>query len=316
MTRLIARRILLALPLLLVISLLLFAVLHLVPGGPLSAYLENPNVRPEDIERLRRAMGLDRSLGQQYVSWLLAFIRGDWGYSYADGQPVMRRLLERLPATLQLVGSAVFVALLAAIPAGVYAAVKPRVDRAASIVAVAGISLPVFWFGLSLQLLFAGLLGWLPSSGRSTFGGGGFGDTLAHLVMPATVLAVVLASAWMRYLRRTMRETLAEPFIGVARSRGVFERTLLWRHALMNAAPVFTTVVLLDASMLASGAVVTESVFAWPGVGSLFVDSLAKRDYAVLMAFLMCGSAVVVALNLVSDVVALWLDPRRRATLR
>ena len=315
MTRLIARRILLALPLLLVISLLLFAVLHLVPGGPLSAYLENPNVRPEDIERLRRAMGLDRSLVQQYVSWLFAFSRGDWGYSYADGQPVMRRLLERLPATLQLVGSAVFIALLAAIPAGVYAAVKPRVDRATSFVAVAGISLPVFWFGLSLQLLFAGLLGWLPSSGRSTFGGGSFSDTLAHLIMPATVLAVVLASAWMRYLRRTMRETLDEPFIGVARSRGVSERTLLWRHALVNAAPVFTTVVLLDTSMLASGAVVTESVFAWPGVGSLFVDSLARRDYAVLMAFLMCGSTVVVALNLVSDILALWLDPRRRATV-
>ena len=316
MTQLIARRILLALPLLLVISLLLFAVLHLVPGGPLSAYLENPNVRPEDIERLRRAMGLDRSLTQQYVSWLLAFVRGDWGYSYADGQPVMRRLLERVPATLELVGSAVIMALLAAVPAGVYAAVKPRVDRTASIMSVAGISLPVFWFGLSLQLLFAGLLGWLPSSGRSTFGGESFGDTLAHLVMPATVLAVVLASAWMRYLRRAMQETLVAPFIGVARARGVFERALLWRHALRNAAPVFTTVVLLDASMLASGAVVTESVFAWPGVGSLFVDSLAKRDYAVLMAFLMCGSAVVVALNLVSDIVALWLDPRRREALR
>lgn len=305
----------LALPLLLVISLLLFAVLHLVPGGPLSAYLENPNVRPEDIERLRRAMGLDRTLAEQYVSWLLAFVRGDWGYSYADGQPVARRLLERLPATLELVGSAVCLALVAAVPAGVYASVNRGVDRATGIVSVVGISLPVFWFGLSLQLLFAGLLGWLPSSGRSTFGGGTFGDRLAHLVMPAAVLAVVLASAWMRYLRRTMQETLAEPFIGVARSRGVYERTLLWRHTLLNAAPVFTTVVLLDASMLASGAVVTESVFAWPGVGSLFVDSLAKRDYAVLMAFLMCGSAVVVALNLVSDVVSLLLDPRRRGAV-
>ncbi|MBC8087449.1 MAG: ABC transporter permease, partial [Phycisphaerae bacterium] len=206
MTGLIVRRALVALPLLLVISLLLFAVLHLVPGGPLSAYLENPNVRPEDIERLRKAMGLDRSLAQQYVSWLLAFVRGDWGYSYADGQPVMRRLLERLPASLELIGSAVFLALLVAVPAGVYGAVRSGVDRATSFVAVAGISLPVFWFGLSLQLLFAGLLGWFPSSGRTAFGGGGFGDKLAHLIMPATVLAVALASAWTRYLRRAMQE--------------------------------------------------------------------------------------------------------------
>lgn len=314
MTGLIARRVLLAVPLLLVISLLLFAVLHLVPGGPLSAYLENPNVRPEDIERLRKAMGLDRSLAQQYVSWLFAFARGDWGYSYADGQPVVRRLIERLPATLELIVSAIVIALSAAIPAGVFAAGKRGFDRTSSIIAVAGISLPVFWFGLSLQLLFAGLLGWLPSSGRSTFGGGSAADKLSHLIMPATVLAVVLASGWTRYLRRAMQEAMSAPFIGVARSRGVFERTLLWRHALRNAAPVFTTVVLLDASMLASGAVVTESIFAWPGVGSLFVDSLAKRDYAVLMAFLMCGSAVVVALNLVSDVVSLRLDPRLRET--
>jgi peptide/nickel transport system permease protein len=312
-TRLIARRILLAIPLLLVISLLLFAVLHLVPGGPLSAYLENPNVRPEDIERLRKAMGLDRSLAQQYVSWLFAFVRGDWGYSYADGQPVAHRLLERLPATIELIGSAVVIALCAAIPAGVFAAVKRGFDRTTSVIAVAGISLPVFWFGLSMQLVFAGALGWLPSSGRSTFGGGGVTDKLAHLIMPATVLAAVLASGWTRYLRRAMQGAIAEPFIGIARSRGVFERTLLWRHALRNAAPVFTTVVLLDISMLASGAVVTESIFAWPGVGSLFVDSLARRDYAVLMAFLMCGSVVVVALNLVSDVLAIRLDPRTRA---
>ena len=313
--RLIVRRALLAVPLLLVISLLLFAILHLVPGGPLSAYLENPNVRPEDIERLRKAMGLDRPLAVQYLSWLSAFVRGDWGYSYADGQPVMHRLSERIPATLELIGTAVLVALLSAIPAGVYAAVKPRVDRVTGFISVAGISLPVFWFGLSLQLVFAGLLGWLPSSGRTSFGDGGFGDKLTHLLLPATVLAAVLASAWMRYLRRTMQDTMAAPFIGVARSRGISERTLLWRHALLNAAPVFTTVVLLDASMLASGAVVTESVFAWPGVGSLFVDSLARRDYAVLMAFLMCGSALVVVLNLVADIVALSLDPRRRGAV-
>lgn len=312
MLRLITRRIAHAIPLLFAISLVLFALLHLAPGGPLSTYLENPNVRPQDIERLRRAMGLDRPLGLQYVSWLLAFLRGDWGYSYADGRPVLDRVVERIPATLELIGAASIAALLAAVPVGVYSATRRGVDRVTNIVAIAGISLPVFWFGLLLQLTFASALGWLPSSGRQSFGDGGVADQLAHLVLPATVLAVVLASAWSRYLRRSMQESLALPFIGVGRSRGFSEARLTWRHALLFALPTFVTVVLLDASMLASGAVVTESIFAWPGIGSLFTESLAKRDYAVLMAFLMIGSVAVLSLNLVADVAVLWLDPRTR----
>lgn len=312
MLRLIVRRAVLALPLLLAISLVLFGVLHLAPGGPLSTYLENPNVRPEDIERLKRAMGLDRPLGVQYVSWLVAFVRGDWGYSYADGRPVLERVIERIPATLELIGVSVFLALSAAVPAGVFSAVRRGVDRATSAVAVAGISLPVFWFGLLLQLVFAGALGWLPSSGRQSFDGGDLADRVAHLILPATVLAAVLAAAWSRYLRRGMRDSMSLPFVTIARARGVSERRLVWRHAFTLAAPTFVTVVLLDASMLASGAVVTESIFAWPGIGSLFTESLAKRDYAVLMAFLMVGSVVVLVLNLVADVAVLWLDPRTR----
>ncbi len=312
MWQLVARRVLHAVPLLLLISLLLFGVLHLAPGGPLSTYLENPNVRPEDIERLRRAMGLDRPIGVQYVTWLLAFVRGDWGYSYADGRPVVERVLERIPATLELLGAAVALALLAAVPAGIYGATRRRVDRVTNGVAIAGISLPVFWFGLLLQLVFAGALGWFPSSGRQSFDGGDLADRLAHLVLPATVLAFVLAAAWSRYLRRAMRETMGLPYLPIARARGLAEGRLIWRHAVPLALPTFVTVVLLDAAMLASGAVVTESVFAWPGIGSLFTESLAKRDYAVLMAFLMVGSVAVLVLNLVSDLLVLWLDPRTR----
>ena len=312
MWRLVARRALHAVPLLLLISLLLFGVLHLAPGGPLSTYLENPNVRPEDIERLRRAMGLDRPLAAQYATWLWAFVQGDWGYSYADGRPVLDRVSERIPATLELIGVSVVLALSAAVPAGVYAAVRRDVDRVTNGVAVAGISLPVFWFGLLLQLVFASALGWFPSSGRQSFDGGDLIDRLAHLVLPATVLAVVLAAAWSRYLRRAMRESLTLPYVQIARSRGLSEQRLIWRHAVPLALPTFVTVVLLDSAMLASGAVVTESVFAWPGIGSLFTESLAKRDYAVLMAFLMVGSVAVLVLNLVSDLLVLWLDPRAR----
>ena len=312
MLRIAGRRLAQGLPLLFIVSLIVFALIHAAPGGPLATYLDNPNVRPEDIARLRTAMGLDRSLPVQYISWLVAFVRGDWGYSYADGQPVFARIVERIPATLQLVVSGSVLAFLIALPTGVYAAVSRTFDRITSPLAIAGISLPVFWFGLVLQLIFALRLGWFPTSGRSSFGAGDLGDQLAHLVLPAVLLAVVQAAAWSRYLRRAMLEVLGRPFVRAARARGIPEWRVLLRHALPSALPAFVTVVLLDAAMMASGAVVTESIFAWPGVGSLFTEALVKRDYTVLMAFLMCGSVAVVVLNLVADLAVLALDPRAR----
>ena len=308
-----ARRLAQAVPLLLVVSLLVFALIHAVPGGPLSLYLENPNVRPEDIERLRRAMGLDRPLAVQYLTWLAAFVRGDWGYSYADGRPVIDRMLERVPATLQLVGVSTLVAVIVSLAVGTVAAVRRNADRAASVATVAGLSIPVFWLGLVLQLVFSNALGWLPSSGRTYLLDGGLSDRLAHLVMPVTVLAVAHAAGWSRYLRGSMRLALAQPFVNAARARGVNENRILLRHALKHAVLPFATVVLLDASIMASGAVVTESVFAWPGVGSLFTEALAKRDYTVLMAFLMCASIAVVTLGFIADVAVHALDPRTRA---
>ena len=307
-----ARRFAQAVPLLLIVSVVVFALIHAAPGGPLSLYLENPNVRPQDIERLRRAMGLDRPLPVQYVAWLGAFVRGDWGYSYADGRPVLDRMLERLPATLQLVGLATMVAVIVSTVVGVVAAVRRSADRATGILAVAGLSIPVFWFGLVLQLVFANALGWLPSSGRTSFGGGGLADRVAHLILPVTVLAVAHAAGWSRYLRGSMRLALAQPFANAARARGVTEGRIVLRHALRHALLPFATVILLDASIMASGAVVTESVFAWPGLGSLFTEALAKRDYTVLMAFLMCASVAVVMLSFVADVAVHALDPRTR----
>jgi len=307
-----ARRFAQAVPLLFIISILVFALIHAAPGGPLSLYLDNPNVRPEDIARLRRAMGLDHPLGVQYVTWLAAFVRGDWGYSYADGRPVIDRMMERVPATLQLVGVSTLLAVLVSIGVGVGAAVRRGVDRTASLGAVAGLSMPVFWLGLVLQLVFANALGWLPSSGRASFAGGGIGDRLAHLVLPVSVLAVAHAAGWSRYLRSSVRLALMQPFANAARSRGVAESRIVLRHALRHALLPFATVVLLDASIMASGAVVTESIFAWPGIGSLFTEALAKRDYTVLMAFLMCASATVVMLSFLADVVVHALDPRTR----
>jgi peptide/nickel transport system permease protein len=310
--RFLVRRTLQSLPLLLVVSLLVFGLLHAAPGGPLAVYLANPNVRLEDVERLRRALGLDRPLWQQYWTWLAAFVRGDWGYSFSDGRLVAERIAERLPATLELAVVSLAAAFALALPTGIYSAARrgARFDRIATGVAMAGVSLPAFWFGLLLQIVFAVGLGWLPSSGRSTPGGGELADHLQHLILPATVLGSIQAAAWSRYVRASMIDALGEPFVTAARGRGIPDRRIFLRHALRNALGPALAVVALDAALIVSGAVVTESVFAWPGVGSLFTESLSRRDYTVLMALLLLGSAAVVVLNILADFVHSLLDSR------
>ena len=316
MAKFLLRRTLQAVPLFLVISGLVFLLIHSAPGGPLAIYLSNPNVRPRDIERLRRALGLDRPLWEQYWSWLAAFARGDWGYSFSDGRPVASRIAERVPATLELVGASIVVALALTLPAGIVSAARRGrwFDRTATALAIAGVSLPTFWFGLLLQIVFAIGLGWLPSSGRTTFDGGGPLDHLEHLLLPVTVLAVVQAAAWSRYLRGSMIETLAQPFVLAAQARGVPARAVILRHALRNAAGPVLAIVMVDAALLVSGAVVTESVFAWPGLGSLFTEALARRDYTVLMALLMLTSTAIVVFNVAADAAHALLDPRVTAT--
>jgi peptide/nickel transport system permease protein len=308
----ILRRMAQAIPLLLLVSVVVFGLLHAAPGGPLSVYLENPGVRPEDIERLRAALGLDQPITTQYVRWLAAFVRGDWGFSLSDGRPVAERMLERAPATLELAGASLVVALVAAVPLGVLAAVRRGglFDRLTSALALTGVSLPVFWFGLVLQLTIAIGLGWLPSSGRSSAYEPGPFDRLRFLILPAIVLAAVHAATWSRYLRASMIGILSERYILAAASKGTPRHQMILRHALRNAAGPMLMVVFMDAALLVSGAVVTESVFAWPGLGGLFTEALSRRDYPVLMAFLMVTSVAVVALNLLADVVHRALDPR------
>jgi peptide/nickel transport system permease protein len=308
------RRAAAALPLLLLISAAVFGLLHLVPGGPLAVYLSNPDVRPEDLERLRRALGLDQPVWRQYLLWLGGFVRGDWGFSYSDGRPVVDRVIERLPATLELISAAIVLAALFTVPLGLVAArARGWPARLAAIASFAGLALPVFWFGLVLQLVFSLGLGWLPSSGRTTPGLGGPADRLAHLILPAVMLAAVHAAAWSRYLRAAVSETAGQPFVAAARARGAAERLVVWQHILRPALLPVVTIVLLDTALMVAGTVVTESVFAWPGLGSLFTEALARRDYTVLMALLMIASAAVVACNLVADLVYPLIDPRVRA---
>jgi len=300
--------------LLLVISAGVFALIHLVPGGPLAVYLSNPGVRPEDLARLRRALGLDLPLWQQYGQWLRGFVIGEWGFSYSDGRPVLDRVAERVPATLELVGASLAMALVLTVPLGVWPAVsRGWLARGLAMLSFAGISLPVFWFGLVLQLVFALGLGWLPSAGRTTPGDGGLADQLAHLVLPAAMLAAVHAAAWSRYLRASISESLTHTFVRAAHARGVPRRRVLMQHTVRPAVLPVVTVILLDTALMVAGTVVTESVFAWPGLGSLFTEALSRRDYTVLMAMLMLASTAVVVVNLVADLVYPLIDPRVRA---
>jgi peptide/nickel transport system permease protein len=304
-------RLLRAVPLLFGLSVGIFALVHAAPGGPLTVYLSNPNVRPEDIARLERRLGLDRPLPEQYASWLSAFATGDWGFSYVDGRPVRDRILERSGATLELMGSAFAVALVVALLLGSVAALRPGglVDSFISGGSIIGISVPTFWLGLVLQLVFAVELRLFPTAGRMAVGGEG---RLAHLVLPAATLSIFYAGSWIRYVRSSLRATLSREFVRAGRARGLSERRILVRHALPNAFFPLVTVLAVDFALLFSGAVVTETVFAWPGMGTLLVDSVYRRDYSVLMAILMVASVAVVVSNLVADLAYGWLDPRVR----
>jgi peptide/nickel transport system permease protein len=308
----IARRLATAVPLLLVISGVVFALIHAAPGGPTAVFLSNPGVRPEDIERLQRALGLDQPLWVQYLRWLGAYVRGDWGYSMTDNRAVLDRVLERAPATFELTAASLVLALILTLALATLATLTRSrwPDATVRAASAAGLAIPAFWFGLLLQLVFAASLGWLPSSGRVTPGDGSLIDRAQHLVLPAVVLAGIHAAAWTRYLRASMIAAFDQPFVMAARARGVNERGIVLRHVLRTALVPLVSVVLLDAALLVSGAVVTESVFAWPGLGTLFTEALARRDYAVLMAMVMLASAAVVAVNLVADLVYTWLDPR------
>lgn len=309
-----ARRLAGILPLLFGISVILFAIIHLAPGGPLDVYADNPSVTPEALEQLKIKLGLDKPLPEQYVRWTLGVLTGDWGYSIRTGRPVMTEIVERLPATLQLGGLSLALSFVIAMPLGAISAMRRHsaLDHGLTALSFAGISIPVFWLALILQLIFSIWLGWLPSAGYASFGDGSLGDRLAHLVMPVIVLSAATIASWSRYVRASVVEALGQDYIRTARAKGLGEWAALTRHALRNALLPTVTIVALDVGSVVSGAVVTETVFAWPGLGRLFVESMDGRDYPVLMGLMMIGSAAVILSNIVADILYTIIDPRVR----
>ncbi len=308
------RRALVTIPLLLGVSLILFLVLHLAPGGPTDVYADNPSVSPAALENLKRELGLDQPLPLQYLRWLTAFARGEWGFSIRSGQPVLETALERVVPTLFLGGTSFVLALLLAIPLGVFSALRryTATDYLFTILSFLGISMPIFWLALMLQALFAVQLRWLPSAGLETIGDGSFLDRLRHLILPASLLAVANIASWGRFVRSSMLDVLGLDYIRTARAKGLSERMVTYRHGFRNALIPVVTIIALDFAGILSGAVITETIFAWPGMGRLFIEAMNGRDYPVLMALLMIGSVALVFTNLLTDLVYSLIDPRIR----
>ena len=304
MIRFIARRLLLTVPVLAGVATLVFSLIHLVPGDPVQAMLGESASR-EDVVDLRQRLGLDRPLYVQYAAFLRGAVTGDLGRSLRTGQSVTGAIAERMPATIELAFAAMLFAVVVAVPLGIVAAVRAgtAVDHGATTLSLIGISLPGFWLGPILAIVFAVTLGWLPVSGRGT---------PAHLVLPAITLGAPLAAVLARMTRASVLEELREPYVLAARARGVSRGRAVLRHAFRNSLVPIVTVLGLQFGAVLTGAVITETIFAWPGVGRLLIQSISFRDYPLVQGCILLIAATYVAMNLLTDVVYGLLDPRIR----
>jgi len=314
------RRILQTIPILLIISVLLFFMVRAAPGGPLTTARRNPNITEEQLQRLEEQLGLNRPLPVQYVDWIGKMLRGDMGQSIKFRRPVAVMIGERIPNTLLLVGVSFIVTLLIALPIGILSARKPYslFDYIATTITFMGQSLPVYWLGLGLILIFYVTLKnpftgnpLFPGGGMNTFGKeGDFLDTLWHLVLPVTALSLGWAAWYSRFLRSSMLDVLHEDYIRTARAKGVIERYVYYKHALRNAILPLVTLIALDLPSLFAGALFVETIFSWPGMGRLFWDAARGRDYPVLLGVVMITAVLIIVANILADLAYGLLDPQ------
>lgn len=304
MRRYILRRIALLIPVLWGVSTLVFVITHIIPGDPVDLML-GETARPAQREVLRKSLGLDRPLLVQYGEFMGGILRGDLGTSLHQKRPVLSIIAERIPATLELAGAALAVALALALPLGILAARRAGslADLAAGGFAILGASLPVFWIGPLLIILFSIHLGWFPVSGRSGF---------LSLVLPAVTLGAALSAILMRMTRASVLEVLPQDYLSTARAKGLSERKVIWVHALRNACLPLITILSLQMGALLSGAIITETVFAWPGIGRLTIQAIAARDYPLVQGCVLLIATAYVAANFMADLAYAWLDPRVR----
>ncbi|HEU5228734.1 MAG TPA: ABC transporter permease [Ktedonobacteraceae bacterium] len=318
MGRYIIRRLLQAIPLLIMVSIVVFTLIHLIPGGAEAVFL-NPKLTGAARQAIRHNLGLDQPVYIQYLLWIKGAVTGNFGHSFVDGQTVISDVGARVGPTVELFGSALLFALILAIPLGVTSAVRQYsiVDYTITFFSYFGISMPIFFFAIIMQEIFAAKLGWLPDFGRSSDAVFAspfdyFLDGLLHLILPMLVLSLAFMAGWSRYMRASMLEVKRQDYMRTARSKGLGPVAILARHGLRNALIPVLTVVAIDFGAIAGGAAVTETIFAWPGLGSFFIESLTGRDYPVLMAMLLMSAVMVILFNLLADVLYGVLDPRIR----
>lgn len=306
------KRLIAAVPVLFGLSVIVFLIIALIPGDPATAIL-GAYATPENIERLNRQLGLDRTLVEQYVIWLGNVLQGDFGRSYSLDRPVLDEVLERFQATLVLAGTSLVLCSAFGLLAGIVAAVRQFgwADRAITFVVLIGISVPAFWLGLLLILVFAVNLQWLPASGMvAVYGGGGLLDLLRHLALPAITLSVVATGVIARLTRASTLEVLRQDYVRTARAKGLSERRVIYRHAFKAALVGVVPVIGVQAGFVLGGAVYVETVFQWPGIGRMLVEAISTRDILLVQGGILVVAASYVLFNLAADVVQAVLDPR------
>lgn len=309
----IGKRILMAIPTFLGITILAYFILNLAPGSPLDALLADPGITPAELERKRVALGLDQPVIMQYFTWLGMLLRGDLGFSYSTQRPVAIMIAERLPATVVLALASIILSLIVSIPLGIFAASKPnsKRDYVSGGISMLMMATPNFFVGLVFIYLFAITFKILPSGGMyNSSGVRTVGDLARHMVMPCLVLSFQQIGGWVRHMRSSMLEVMQEDYIRTARSKGLKKWTVIMRHGLKNALTPVVTVVGMSIPSIVGGAVVTEQVFGWPGVGSLMVTAINGRDYPVIMGITVLIAAAVLVANILTDVAYGLLDPR------
>lgn len=313
MIRFLAGRLGASLVVVLLVSIAVYGLIGLMPGDPIDLMVgADPTLTPDDIVRLKALQGLDRPLWERYGAWLAAALQGDFGYSRAFSQPVWTVIWPRLGNTAVLMGASFLLSLVIALPLGVLAAVRPRgpVDTGINLVAFAGVSVPPFFLAILLIILFSVQLGWLPAGGTGTPGVDDPADRVRHAVLPVLALTLATIGHYVRFIRASMIETLRLDYIRTARAKGVGWAGVLVRHALRNALIPVVTIVALRFGALFSGALITETVFSYLGMGKLIYDSIIGNDYNLAMVTLLAATGVVLLANLVADLLYAWLDPR------
>ena len=311
----ILRRLLIAVPSLLGISLVLFTVLALAPGDPFEELATNPNVPPEVRMALRASLGLDDPVWQRYLHWLTSMLKGEWGFSFISRIDVDQLIMQRLPVTIAIIGLSQLLALLIALPVGVLAAVKPYswFDRIASTLSFVGFSLPTFFTGLLFILFFSITLDWFPFVFQGDVAATGLDWWVVQFkqaIMPIMVLGLFQAASWMRYVRSSVLDVVRLDYVTTARSKGLKERMVVLKHVVRNALIPVVTLVALQVPGVFGGAIVTEQIFRIPGIGSLLIDSILRNDTPVIMAVTFVFACLVVLFNLIADILYGWLDPR------